>query len=62
MEKTTIEITKLTPSPGMVLTNGETFSLDFVHVGRNDSVNNWHEIPVEEYNAIKAEQEESKMI
>ncbi len=57
MEKTTIEITKITPSEGMVLTNGETFSLDFVHVGRNDSVDNWHEITQEEYEAIMAERE-----
>ncbi len=57
MEKTTIEITKITPSEGMVLTNGETYSLDFVHVGRNDSVDNWHEITQEEYEAIMAERE-----
>lgn len=57
MEKTTIEITKITPSEGMVLTNGETFSLDFVHVGKNDSVENWHEITIEEYERIMAEQE-----
>ena len=56
MEKTTIEITKITPSEGMVLTNGETFSLDFVHVGKNDSVENWHEITIEEYERIMAEQ------
>lgn len=55
MEKTTIEITKITPSEGMVLTNGETFSLDFVHVGKNDSVENWHEITIEEYERIMAE-------
>lgn len=60
MEKTTIEITKITPSPGMVLTNGETFSLDFVHVGKNDSPDNWHEIPIEEYNRIMAEQNETE--
>lgn len=57
MEKTTIEITKITPSPGMVLTNGETYSLDFVHIGKNDSVDNWHEITLAEYEAIKAEEE-----
>jgi len=62
MEKTTIEITKLTPSPGMVLTNGETYSLDFVHVGRNDSVDNWHEITIEEYNGIMKAQESEDSI
>ncbi len=57
MEKTTIEITKITPSEGMVLTNGKTFSFDFVHIGRNDSPDNWHEITIEEYERIMAEQE-----
>lgn len=62
MEKTMIEIIKITPSEGMVLTNGETYSFDFVHVGKNDSVNNWREITIEEYNAIMAEQEETETI
>lgn len=57
MEKTTIEIIKITPSEGMVLTNGETYSEDFVHVGRNDSIDNWYEITKEEYKAILKEQE-----
>ena len=57
MEKTTIEITKITPSEGMVLTNGETFSHDFVHIGKNDSIDNWYEITKEEYEAILKEQE-----
>ena len=57
MEREIIEITKLIPSEGMVLTNGETYSLDFVCVGRNDSPSNWHEITIEEYNAIMAQKE-----
>lgn len=60
METTTIKITKITPSPGMVLTDGLTFSFDYVLVGRNDSPDNWHEITVEEYEKIMAEQEESE--
>ena len=60
MIKTTIEIIKITPSEGMVLTNGETYSLDFVHVGRNDSVDNWHEITIEEYEKIMKNREESE--
>ncbi len=60
MIKTTIEIIKITPSEGMVLTNGETYSLDFVHVGRNDSVDNWQEITIEEYEKIMKEREESE--
>ena len=60
MEKTTIEIIKLTPSEGMVLTNGETYSFDFVHVGKNDSVDNWQEITIEEYNKIIKNRKESE--
>ena len=59
MEKTTIEIIKLIPSEGMVLTNGETYSEDFVHVGRNDSIDNWYEITKAEYDNILAEQEKA---
>lgn len=57
MEKTTIEIIKLVPSEGMVLTNGETFSLDFVHIGKFDSVDNWWEIPKAEYDRIQEEKQ-----
>ena len=57
MIKTTIEITKITPSEGMVLTNGETYAPNGVHVGKNDSVDNWCEITFEEYNEIMKSQE-----
>ena len=53
MNKTTIEITKITPSNGMMLTNGEVYS-DEVYLSVNDNPDNWHEIPIEEYNAIMA--------
>ena len=56
METTKIEIIKLTPSVGMVLTNGETYSKE-VYLGCNDSPDNWHEITVEEYEKITGEQE-----
>ena len=56
MKKTIIELTKITASNGMVLTNGETYSLD-VYLGVNDSPENWHEITEEEYNKIVEEQE-----
>ena len=56
METTKIELIKLTPSDGMVLTNGETYSAE-VYLGKNDSSDNWHEITVEEYEKIVAEQE-----
>ena len=52
----------LTPSVGHVLTNGEVYSTK-VYLGCNDSPDNWHEITVEEYEAIMAKQEsEENMI
>ena len=62
MEKTKIEFIKLTPSKGMILTNGEAYSTE-VYLGKNDSADNWHEIPVEEYEKIlEKEMEENSMI
>ena len=55
----TIELRKITASEGMILTNGEAYS-DIggdVYLGKNDSVENWHEIPKEEYDKIMAERE-----
>lgn len=54
MEKTTIELTKLTASEGMMLTNGETYSKE-VYLGIHDSADNWHEITEEEYSKIETE-------
>ena len=56
MEKKIIEIPVLTPSEGMILTNGETYSKE-VWLGINDSTENWHEVPMAEYEAYLAEQE-----
>ena len=59
MNISTIELTKITASEGMVLTNGESYS-DVggdVYLGKNDSVENWREIPKEEYDKIMAERE-----
>ena len=62
METTKIEFIKLTPSEGMVLTNGEAYSTE-VYLGKNDSPDNWHEIPVEEYKVIlEKEMEKNRMI
>ncbi len=62
METTKIELIKLTPSEGMVLTNGETYSTE-VYLGKNDSPDNWHEITVEEYEKVlEKEMEENRMI
>ena len=57
MEKTKIELIKITASEGMVLTNGDTYSKE-IYLGINDSVENWHEITDAEYEEImKAEEE-----
>ena len=48
MEKTTIELTKVTASDGMWLTNGEIYSKE-IYLGCNDSIDNWHEITDAEY-------------
>ena len=55
MKTTKIELTKLTPSEGMVLTNGETYSTE-VYLGCNDSEDNWHEITDAEYETHLAEE------
>ena len=54
MIETTIEIKKLIASDGMTLTNGEAFSKE-VYLGKNDSVDNWHEITDAEAERIQAE-------
>ena len=57
MEKTTIELTKVTAAEGMWLTNGETYSKE-IYLGVNDSIDNWHEITDTEYEEILKKQEE----
>lgn len=47
MTETTIKITKLTASEGMVLTNGETYGKE-IYLGKFDKPENWHEIPADE--------------
>ena len=39
--------TTIQADAGMVLTNGETF-VNMVYLGKNDSINNWHEITEKE--------------
>ncbi len=56
MEKTIIELTKVTATEGMVLTNGETYSKE-IYLGVNDSVDNWHEITDAEYETHLREEE-----
>lgn len=60
MEKTTIELTKITASEGMVLTNGEVYSKE-IYLGCNDNADNWREITDAEYEKIlKAEEEKEE--
>lgn len=55
MELSTIKLTKITASTGMVLTNGETYSKE-IYLGVNDKPENWREITEEEYQHIIDEQ------
>ena len=60
MTETTIKITKLTASDGMVLTNGETYGKE-IYLGKFDKPENWHEITeaeVEEAFSVKEEYHE----
>ena len=54
--ETTIELTKLTASEGMMLTNGEAYGRE-IYLGKSDSAESWHEITSEEYENILAEKE-----
>ena len=55
METTIIELRKLTASEGMTLTNGETYGKE-IYLGKNDSVDNWHEKPDSEVPEITPEE------
>lgn len=55
MEKTTIELIKLTATEGMVLTNGQVYGKE-IYLGCNDKEENWHEITDAEHEAILAEE------
>ena len=46
----------ITASDGMMLTNGEVFASS-VRLGDWDSPDNWHEVPMEEYEAVMAQHE-----
>ena len=60
MIETEIKIKKLTASEGHVLTDGETYSEDYIYLCVNDKSENWHEITEAEYKAILAEEEKKK--
>lgn len=57
MKTETIEIRKLIASDGMTLTNGEAYGRE-VYLGKEDSPENWHEIPDEEAERLQREKEE----
>lgn len=50
--------TVLKAEEGKMLTNGDTFGT-VVYLGENDSADNWHEITVEEYETMIANNEAS---
>ena len=54
MEITTIQLRKLTPSEGMMLTNGKVCSTE-IYLGCNDSPDNWYEVTEEQAAAIEQE-------
>ena len=58
MEKIVIEITKLTASKGMILTNGQAYGKE-IYLGCNDSPDNWYEITEAEYEAIISQESEA---
>lgn len=51
MIKETIELVKLIASEGMILTNGSEFAKE-AYIGDGDSVENWYEISIEEYESL----------
>lgn len=57
MKIETITQTVLRASEGHKLTNGTAYGSSVV-LGAGDSPENWHEITIEEYNAVMAENEE----
>jgi hypothetical protein len=60
MIETTIELRKLAPSEGCVLTNGKDYSKDPIYLAVTDKAENWHEITDAEYEAILAEKEKEE--
>lgn len=56
MEIKEIKQTLLEASEGKILTNGTAYG-KVVALGVGDKAENWHEIPIEEYEAALAEKE-----
>ena len=51
-------IKKLIPENGMFLTNNEVIAEGEVWLGKLDSESNWHEVTLEEKDAIEKQQKE----
>lgn len=60
MKTETIVRTKLTASDGMVLTNGEIYGTE-IFLAEGMTGKDFHEITLDEYNTILAEQEPKEM-
>ena len=54
--KTIVEngLTVIHPEEGMVLTNGDVYSETKIYLGSVDRAENWRDVPIEEYEKIKA--------
>ena len=52
-----MELKVIIASEGMILTNGEAYGKS-VTLGKNDSAENWYEIPEEEYEQLMQQEEE----
>lgn len=61
MTETTIKLTKLTASEGMILTNGKAYGKE-IYLGCNDSADNWCEITEAEYEKKEKEEEYNENI
>lgn len=59
MKTTSITMTKLEASDGMMLTNDESYG-KIVYLGENDSAENWHEITDAEYESILKEEQNNE--
>ncbi len=57
MEKTVVNVKKLTASQGMVHTNGEVYGR-VIYLGCNDSPKNWYEISEEEATELQTADED----
>ena len=52
-----IEIVKIMPSQGHVLTNGREYAPDYMYLGKGAKLDDWYEITEETYKNILKEEE-----